>query len=921
MKSLQLLFLFLLINSVLQAQKVAVTGRVVDSLTMPLVGATVMLLQAQDSVLSKFGITNDKGQFKLESDNPQQYILQVSYLGYENYSQFISLENQATTLEIGAIVLQSESALLEQVEVKADHIPIRMKKDTVEYNAAAFQTKPNADVEALLKKLPGIEVDRNGDLKAQGENVQQVLVDGKEFFGNDPTIATKNLPADAIDKVQVFDKKSDIAEFSGIDDGRAAKTINLSLKEDKKKGYFGKIKGGYGKEECYESKFNINRFGSAIQFSALGMFNNTNQQGFSISDYINMMGGLNNLLAGGSGELTLDSDEVGLPLGMGQPNQGFTTTAAGGLNFNWEINKRTKVHTSYFYNGIQKDFDIQEQTESLLGTQSFRSSRQSQNQQNSKGHRLNINVSSKIDSFQTIKWRTNLGSTRTDNQGQNFLQTLNLENVLENTSNQTILNEGDQIRWNTNLTYLRRFKKKGRFFTTTAAFEQQGQDQLQVIDAFNKFRALSSDSISQQQSRINKQNNYGIGITYTEPIGSAKYLEANYSFQNYSNDLNREVFDKQEERLIVNKQLSNHFLRDYLYHRTGLNFKWADKKWIMNMGIHAQNSILKGELRTNNLFLQNKFLNFLPKANLEYEFKPTRSLRFDYRTRVREPSLEELQPIVDNSDPLNIYIGNPDLRPEYAHVFRLDFNSFDQFSSISIFATLDATFTNHKILYSSFLDEKFRQTIQPVNFRKDRRLGSYLSFGAPVIFLKGRINLTANYDAYQGYYLINDLANQYTTNQLSGDINYTNRNTEKVELAIGYKWTGNRVQYERAAIQNQNYQRQILYTDVVWNITDSWTLSTTMDYNQYSNASFGDSINTAIWQGGVAFHFLDNKKGTLSFSGHDLLNQNLGINRTSQLNFLQEQRIASLGRYFLLSFRYTLSGFGGGDVIQVSRRR
>lgn len=923
MKSLRLLLYCFLISGSLQAQSISITGKVLDTLNTPLIGATVMLLQAQDSVLVKFGITDEVGYFKLEISSSQQFILQVSYLGYKNWSQPISAENQTSNVAVGNLKLYPESALLEAVEVKADHLPIHMKKDTIEYNAIAFQTKPNADVEALLKKLPGVEVDRNGAIKAQGETVQQVLVDGKSFFGNDPKIATKNLPADAVEKVQVFDKKSDIAEFSGIDDGRAAKTINLSLKEDKKQGYFGRVQGGYGNQQRYEGKFNINRFGNGIQFSSLGMFNNTNQQGFSINDYINMMGGLNNLLAGGGGELRLDSDDVGLPLDVGPNNQGFITTSAGGVNFNWEINNNAQLHSSYFYNGIERDFTIQEQTESLLGNQSFHSTSNYLSQQQNNGHGLNINLTSKLDSFQTIKWRTNIGFTKTNNQNHNSQQTYNTTNNLENASEQTISTYGKSIRWNSNVIYLRKFKKKGRFFTSNAAFEKRQQDQQRHLEALNSFfeNLPFQDSLNQEQDRTNDQINYGIAITYTEPIGKAKYLETNYSFQNYSNDLNREVYDIQKDNRSLNTNLSNYFLRDYLYHRMGMNFKWAEKKWMLNMGIHAQNSILKGDLVSEAISIQNNFLNFLPNANFEYDFKATRSLNVSYRTKVREPSLEELQPIVDNSDPLNIYKGNPALRPEYTHVFSTNFNSFDQFSSISIFANLTAAFTNHKILHASFLDKQFRQSSQPVNFGNDSRLGAYLSFGAPLKLLKGRINLTTNWDAYQGYYLVNDFANQYHTNRWSGDLNYSNRNTDKIEVVLGYKWTGNWVQYKGESNQNQAYQQQIFYTDFTWNFTDSWTINTTIDYNKYSTISFGAPTSTAIWQAGLSFHFLNNKRGTISFTAKDLLNQNLGINRTSQLNFLQEQRIASLGRYYMLSLRYALSAFGGADAIKVNRRR
>lgn len=924
MKSPQLILLFLCLFGTLKAQKIDLTGSITDTLNEPLIGATVMLLSAKDSVLIKFGISSNQGKFKLEKISPDDYILQISYLGYANLSQPTFVDNQLKTQDLGTFNLLPESAILEQVEVKADLIPIWMKKDTIEYNTAAFKTQPNADVEALLKKLPGVEVDRNGDIKAQGETVSKVLVDGKEFFGNDPKIATKNLPADAIDKVQVIDKKSDIAEFSGIDDGREAKTINLALKEDKKQGHFGKITGGIGTDERYENKFNVNRFGSKFQFSSLGMFNNTNQQGFSINDYINMMGGLNNLLAGGSGELSFNSDDLGLPLDTGQENQGFTKTSAGGVNFNWEINQKTKVHSSYFYNGINKSQTLSETQQNIIGENSFKGTRNATSNRKNQGHRLTVNLTSKIDSFQTIKWRTNWGFTNRENLGNSFQQTFNLAQILENQSTQDVVGKGNDFRWNSNLTYLRRFNKKGRFFTANIAFEQQAGESQQNLLAFNEFFNPTAliDSISQDQLSDNLQKNYGVGLTYTEPIGKSKYLEINYSYQNFRNELEKDVFDIKENINIFNPLLSNHFQRDYLYHRAGFNYKWNGKKWNLNAGAHTQIADLKGTFLLQQTAIERTFFNVLPKLFFTYDFKPTRSLRFDYRTSVREPSLEQLQPIVDNSNPLSIYIGNPDLRPEYVNDFRLNFNAFDQFSSISIFAALKGTFTNHKILNARTIDAQFKQTIQPINFGEERRFSSYLSFGAPLKFIKSRLNLTTNYARFFGNYLVNEIGNANDGKNMSIDVNLTNKNTEIMELTLGYKWKKNTVNYPEEVPLNQSFSKTILYTDFSVNITDAWTFSSIFDYSQYSNASFGSAISTAIWEANIAYRFLKNKKGTLKLIGRDLLNQNLGINRYNQLNFLLDQRVISLGRYFMVSFSYHLSGFQGNDnSIQVVKRR
>ena len=927
MKSLKLLPLFLFFFIALNGQKGTLKGTVVDTLNEPLIGATVMILQAKDSVLTKFGITNKEGQFFLKRLSPDDYILQIAYLGYASISQPISFLNQLNVKDLGIIELLPESAVLDLVEVKADHIPIQFKKDTIEYNAIAFKTRPNAVVEDLLKKLPGVEVGRDGSIKAQGETVQNMLVDGKEFFGNDPKIATKNLPANAIDKVQVFDKKSDIAEFSGIDDGREAKTINLTLKEDKKKGYFGKVKGGYGTDQRYEGKFNVNRFGNNIQISGIGMLNNTNQQGFSINDYINMMGSLNNLLSGGSGSISfnLDSEELGLPLNGGQKNQGFTNTAAGGFNLNWEANKKTKLHTSYFYNKIKRDRKKTETRQSLLTDQSYNSDKDAHTIRENEGHRLNVNLDSKIDSFQTIKWRSSIGYNKNFGTNTSFSQTFNLAEQLENNSNRNYASDGDDFRLNSNFIYLRRFHKKGRFFTGNLAYDIRNKQQDSELKAINNFFGIEvfADSLNQTHEQENKQTNYGVGLSYTEPLGKRKYLEINYSYQNFGNRLIKDVFDKKENRLLVNEQLTNHFQRDYLYNRGGLNFKWNQKKWKLTAGINAQNSSLKGKLILEGIAIEKNFFNVLPKLNFDYDFKAARNLRFTYRTSVREPSLEQLQPIVDNSDPLNIYAGNPELVSEYLHDFRLNFHSFDQFSSISIFGNVNATFTKDKILNAREIDDLFRQTIQPVNFGNNFSLRSYLSFGAPIHFIKSRVNVNVENNYQSGNYLVNKVANNFNGVFTSLDISLSNKNTDIIDLSIGAKLTKNQVKYAVNNRLNQSYLNEIYYTDLAINIGKNWVISSTMDYTRYSAESFGSPIDLPIWQAALSRYVFKNQRGTFKLKAYDILNKNLGINRTNQLNFVQEERIVSLGRYFLLSFTYALSGFGGDSRggIEFTHRR
>ncbi|MEL7534867.1 MAG: TonB-dependent receptor, partial [Bacteroidota bacterium] len=357
-------------NAFAQSPKTNISATIADSAETPIAGASVVLLRAADSVLVSFAMSNGEGKVVLRRIPQGKYLFQVSALQYSRYSEPLLVEGGLAERELGIIKMYDPEYTLGETVIEGERTPIFINGDTLEYNADAFKTQPGDNVEELLRKLPGVEVQRDGTVKAQGEEVQRVLVDGKEFFGDDPQMATKNLPADAIDRVQVFDKASETAEFTGIDDGNEQKTINLKLKEDKKQGAFGKLTGGYGTDNRYEGKANINRFTNRLQLSALGMMNNINEAGFSLNDYLNFMGGMQNLMAGG-GEMRLTIEDDGsLPIDMGD-NQGLINTAGGGLNFNYDITKKTELSVNYLYSNIKTRRDREVYRENFLGDQTY----------------------------------------------------------------------------------------------------------------------------------------------------------------------------------------------------------------------------------------------------------------------------------------------------------------------------------------------------------------------------------------------------------------------------------------------------------------------------------------------------------------------------------------------------------------------
>lgn len=924
---------FTLFSITLFSQKSStIEGIVADSLSTPLMGATVVLLQAQDSVLSSFGITDLDGRFLMKKVPHGSYILQITYLGYANYSEAIELTAEKGDQDFGKVVLEPASANLDEILVKAEHIPMQIRNDTLEYNAAAFKTQPGSVVEDLLKKLPGVEVARDGSIKAQGETVESVMVDGKEFFGTDPKIATKNLPADIVDKVQVFDKKSDMAEFSGIDDGQEQKTINLSLKDGKKQGYFGNVTGGYGTMDRFESKFNVNRFSKNMQLSALGMGNNVNEQGFSINDYIQFMGGLQNMMSGGGGggmSLSIGGNS-GVPLGMSL-NDGFVTSWAGGVNFNYDISDKTELQSSYFYNRLQTEREKTLNRVNLLDDRSFNSDEISDQNSRNTNHRLNLTLKHELDSMQNLVLRSNFGFNDATLKNLSSGNTFNSEGGLENTTFRDYFTNGNNFNANANLIYKRKFNKIGRFFSANASFGVRENELDASLNSINSFLPDDivlgfSDSLFQRQAQLNDQMNYGIRVSYTEPLGKSKYLEVNYSHQNYENQLIKDfydILDPATQQEVQNMNLSNHYNRDYIYDRAGMNLKINKKKYQISPGLSWQRSTLTGDLVSGDTTIERSFTRILPSLRTNFDFSAGKSLSFDYSTRIQEPSLEQLQPIIDNSDPLNIYIGNPDLKAEYANDFMLHLMSFDQFTFTSIFAAIRGTYTTDKITNSRSIDSLFRQTITPINVKNDFRVNGYLSFSTPLKFIKSKINLNTNVTYNRGILFVNDSKNNTDRYTTSVDLSIENRKKDVVDIVIGGIWSHNITKYSESTNLNQTFLNQTYYADFNLNLGEKWIINSTVDYNLYSNESFANEDDVAIWKAGITRYILKNRKGRIKLSVYDILNQNLGINRSSEFNFIQEERVRSLGRYFMLSFSYSISGFGsndGGMKVEVSGR-
>lgn len=905
-------------------------GMVVDSLSQPLVSATVVLIQPSDSVMVSFALTGRDGGFTLRNINPGTYDLQITYLGYGSFSQVIDVSNSIKEKNLGVIFLSEKNTMLEQVVVKAEHVPIAITNDTVVYNAAAFKVGPNDDVEALLKQLPGVTVNRDGSIKAQGEDIGKVLVDGKEFFGNDPTIATKNLPADIVDKVQVFDKKSELAEFTGVDDGNDEKTINLSLKEDKKNGVFGKIEGGVGRDDPksefddwrYKGRASVHRFDNKTQFSVLGLVNNNNDPGFSFQDYINFMGGMGAFMRGDGAGFNLSQNAIGIPLGDNR-NPGITSTTAGGVNFNLAPNKKWDWQSSYFINRIENSLIEKVQSQNL--TPDFYYDKNENNDALSVGwnHRFNSTLKFDADSSLQFRWVNRLGLNQQDVSSMSHSSS-SVRGELINQAESLLTQEGDQMDWSSDLTLRKKFQKVGRLISGDFQFEIDKNRPTERINNQLSFyesgQLIEESNIFQDQFGRRDGTDYSIGLGYTEPLSNNYFLRIGFRHGHKLDKNNRRFFDinpNNPSELNENSALSNVYQKEFGYQRLGASLRYVSQKLKAGIGLDFQNSQLLSRNETDDSSTDNRYGYWLPSLNLNYDIRTGRSVEFHYNSYVNEPALDQLQPVLRNANPVYIYNGNPDLDPEWVHEMRLNYMLFDEFSFTDFFVGLRSRLAKNRIVNAIEVDSTFRQMVKPENTDYGLNADLFFNFGTPLRFMKSKVSVESSVGYDKGFLSLNGIENGTERWYNSHTLILENRNKKVWDVAIGATVRVNHVNFSKTQEYNQVYIQQSFFMDGSVELPHNWSISSQLDYRKYSSEAFANSDALLLASLKVSKDFLESKRANISVAVFDLFNQNTGISRSNNLNLIQETRSNVLGRYVMLTLSYRLSKFGNdgeGDI-------
>ncbi|MEL6629982.1 MAG: outer membrane beta-barrel family protein [Bacteroidota bacterium] len=900
------------------AQSYRIEGNVQDTLAQPLSGASIMILQAEDSILQGFGLTNEKGFYRVPDVPQGDYLIQYSYFGYAPEWKKVSVSGANKVQVLPVVMLRSEILTLNEVEIEAQQAPVALKKDTIEYNAGAFQPQAGEVVEDLLNRLPGVEVDAQGNVKAQGENVRKVLVDGKEFFGNDPKVATKNLPADAIKKVQVYDEKTDEEDFTGVDDGQRQQTINLELKEDRKKGGFGSFALGGGTDSRFQAKLNLNRFAPGIQYSVLGMGNNLNDQDFSFDEYLDFMGGIGNLMEGGVIRLEID-DAVGAAVPFGASiGDGITTGGSGGMNTNIDLGKKTTLNLNYYTRGAVKELEQETYREQYLEEASFVSEEFLDREDQYWNHQFKSFLRYRGDSLSRLSLRVNLGwnqggfvsaSEQIRRNAEAELASVNLRNQSQDTR---------QMKGSTNLTYLKRLGKKGRTLSLSGKVEGEMKNLDGNLLSSLSLQGLGNDSLDQFQVQANNQFAYNAQVTYTEPLGKGHLLKVNYTYQNYQDLLDREVWDRLpfETR---NAQLSNQYERGFQYQRAGVTFSRSRDKFTLSLGADVQDAVLAGNLISLGDTLRDRYFNLLPRLQAAYSFTNGKRLSFRYNTRIRAPRPDQLQPVADNRDPLNIYIGNPALRLTYTHRMNTTLMWIDQFNFITIFANLSAQYNQNPIVEARSVDSLLRQVRTPVNTADSWNTSFFLTLNTPLPFVKAKLNVEGMSRYNQAYTFINDLERQVNRWTHTGDFSIENQKKKVWDGRMGVRLSYNRSIFPEVANLNRSYLNQEYYANFRINLGENWVIRGDANWMVYGGDAFDERQEVMRLGAGIE-RFFAKKKMSLSLTGFDLLNQNVGFQRTAEVGYLEENQVLTLRRYVLLTFSYRINK-GGEDSGNVTIRK
>jgi Outer membrane protein beta-barrel family/Carboxypeptidase regulatory-like domain len=913
-KSILLATFFILSFSFSFAQLNPIKGSVADTTQDKFIkNAVIVLLTPKDSIFYAFTRTDANGNFTLKNIAPGKYILMTTHPYFGDVVENIEMGNAEKNLK--KIVLTSKSKLLQEVIVKSG-MPIKIKGDTTIYTADSFKVSANANVEELLKKLPGIQVDRDGKIKAMGETVEKVLVDGEEFFGDDPGMAVKNLRADAVKEVQVFDKKSDQAEFTGIDDGNSKKTINLKLKEDKKKGYFGKLDAAGGLQDKIDDRYNtnamINAFKGKRKLSAFLLSGNTGQDGLSWQD---------NDKYGGNDDMSMEmTDDGGMMMWRGggsddepyvDTDNGFIRNVNAGLQYSNKWNDKQTVNFSPKYNSQIYTNGVSEFTQAQIGDSIFNTN----SSKNIDVNRYNIKTSAsydvKLDSNNSLKITASANFYNSTSEETNFSGTTGNTKTPKNSSSTINRINSDKQSFSSSIIFKHKFKKLRRTLSFNADFnalQSEADNYLNATNqAFNNGIPVSPELLDQLRDNERSSTKITGRLVYTEPLGKKYSLEIGHELS-FTKGLNTQVTydyntlnDKYDTRVDT---LSNEFAQTIIVNKPTVKFSYNSKKLkaVIGSGFGITNFDFTDQ--TVNKEYNRNFTNIFPQANFTYTYKSNHSLRLNYNGNTRQPTLNQVQPLRNITNRFNQYIGNPNLKQSFSNNFNLSHNAYNFIKDIWGYQSLNFSTTSNAITNNVVTNINTGERItQPINTNGNMNVSFWSGMGFKLKKADVRVNLQPNFNFSKNSGFINDQKNISKTLSTGFGFNLSKSKDKKYDFSIGNNISFNRNTTTQNDLINKfssnNFDiNATVYYKKTWSIISDFSY-----YTRPKTAQIPTAINNKLWNARLQKTFKKDEF-TAYVMVRDILNQNIGVDRNFYENTFSETRNERLQRYWMVGFTW-----------------
>lgn len=884
------------------SQSYSIRGKVIESGSdQSIPNATVLLLTITDSTQVDGMISDLDGNFELHEIREGEFILKVQYLGYKDLFKNIQVSKD---LELGNLVLQETATELNEVTISARRSTGIQKSDTTLFNADAYKTMKDASAQTLVEKLPGVTM-MDGALQAQGENIAQILVDGKPFFGGDVQTALQNLPAEVIQGIEIFDQKSEKAQLSGFDDGERLKTINIITKPNRRKGQFGKMSAGYGTDDRYLLGASINAFNEDQRITFTGLSNNINVQDFS-------------------------SDPNAQ--GNNRPQNGIIKTNILGLNYSDLWGEKIKVSGSYLFrtrenNGVSSLFReyVTDSNDDQTYTEDSRNTRTNQD------HRFDMRLEYNPNENNRIVYRPRF-SMSNDKENSSFLgESMNNLGPLNQTENIRTA-DNDDFDIDNRLYYGHKFSKPGRSLTMRMNFGYHWNKDLAFRRAENTFFQPDqrTEIINQKISRDRTGTNWQTSASYTEPIGKNGQMELEYEIGNRADDSDQLTFDILNEDplgldLSLDTALSNTFESKYLTQELELGYQYQLNKMQFQIEGQYQNAKLQNDQFFPAPFdLQRTFESFLPTVRFDYKFSDNTNMELDYDTNTDAPSVQQLQGVIDNSNPLQLRTGNPDLDQSYSNRIRLRFRSRNPDTDRSWFIFAQSRLVANSIANSSFIAEettelpggvileKGSQLFRPVNLDGYQDFRSWVSYGMPVDFIKSNLNINGgfSYDKRPGQ--VNGELSFNNSKRYSTGISLSSNISDQVDFNISTRMSFNDVENTLNPNLNNKFYNQRTRLNFSWIIWEGFVYRLDLNHQINSGLSEGFDNNFLLMNMSLGKKVFNNQRGEISLNVYDLLGQNTSVRRNVTDVYIEDVQNNVLQRYFMLTFSFNLRRFSKG---------